>query len=139
MPCPPSTLHSLSLDDLRLLRGHLADEEALVSHWCRLVQARPETFAADSVSSATILRDILKATRRWRVLGLDPDESERDVRRALEGRPDSATASVIARDLSAARVALQRQLKEVTAELVSRYRTNPALALTALETRRVNA
>ncbi|TXH41208.1 MAG: hypothetical protein E6Q90_12250 [Actinobacteria bacterium] len=145
-------LSDLSLDDLRILRQHLTDEESRVSYWRRLFQARLDMLNdvdhVDTQDLRTVLQDANSAPRRWQALGLHPadidtsmpeaqslwsrvvdlnDEKQRtayiDMLQAMEGA------------LSTNRHALHKQIDAVTAELIARYRTNPALALTALPRR----
>ncbi|MEZ5118696.1 MAG: hypothetical protein R2686_02170 [Candidatus Nanopelagicales bacterium] len=152
----PALLAELSLDDLRILRHHLSDEESRVSYWRRLFQARLDMLSrgnevdTDDVRSA--LQEVSSAPRRWQALGLHPADIDTSMPEAhsLWSRvvdPDdveqcaayTALLQAMERALSTNRRALHRQIDAVTAELIARYRTNPALALTALPTQRRNA
>lgn len=154
MPHAPTTLRDLSLDDLRILRGRLVDEEGRVSYWRRLFQARldvVEEFAEVQMEGLeTVLRDTHDAPRRWQSLGLHPSDIDtampeaqalwRQVVDMQDEQQRTAYAQlvrVMEKSLSATRRALHEQIDAVTHELIRRYRTNPALALTALDTRRV--
>lgn len=155
-PRAPRTLRDLSLDDLRLLRRHLTDEEDRVSYWRRLFQARMDMMAqmteVRTEELEVVLRDTLEAPRRWQALGVHPPiadsampEAQALWRKVVDLRDEHQRDAYIEllvtmeRTLSATRRALHEQIDAVTAELIARYRTNPALALTALETRRVHA
>ena len=147
-------LAPLSLDELRAYRQELITEEARVSYWRRLVQARMDLAVEDPaatgpLSSLDRLRDVLTDQQR---------ESRRLAVQAVEGDaglppvPDLAvlwdaesdpSAPGFAGDtltrladaehqLSAYRRSLHERLDAATGELISRYRDEPALALRAL-------
>ena len=146
------SLADLSLDDLRILRQHLTDEEGRVSYWRRLFQARLDMLNEDDEVDATdlgaVLRDATDAPRRWQALGLHPADIDTSMPEArslwscvvdLHDREQRRTYVTMLRamevSLSRNRQALHKQIDLVTTELIARYRTNPALALTALPVR----
>ncbi len=146
-------LCDLSLDDLRILRQHLTDEESRVSYWRRLFQARLDMLhGADQVDTQdvrAVLQDASNAPRRWQALGLHPADIDTSMpeaqslwTRVVDLHDDEQRTAYIdvlqamETALSTNRRALHRQIDSVTAELIARYRTNPALALTALPVRR---
>ena len=149
----PPTLRDLSLDDLRQLRHQLTDEEGRVSYWRRLFQARMDMLKdADEVDTQDVrrvLQDASSAPRRWQALGLHPADIDTTMPEAHQlwsrvvdlhdehqrvAYMDLLQQMEIA--LSRNRRALHQQIDAVTAELIARYRANPALALTVLPTRR---
>ncbi|HQR80109.1 MAG TPA: hypothetical protein PLT68_07810 [Actinomycetota bacterium] len=149
-------LSDLALDDLRILRHHLTDEEGRVSYWRRLFQARLDMIRrgddVDTEDVRLILQDASDAPRRWQALGLHPadidtympearalwsrvvDLNDEQQRRTYADMLESMVSS-----LTRNRQALHDQIDTVTQELITRYRTNPALALTALPCHRRNA
>lgn len=146
-------LCDLSLDDLRILRQHLTDEESRVSYWRRLFQARLDMLhGADQVDTQdvrAVLQDASNAPRRWQALGLHPADIDTSMpeaqslwTRVVDLHDDEQRTAYIdvlqamETALSTNRRALHHQIDSVTAELIARYRTNPALALTALPVRR---
>ncbi|MEZ5184336.1 MAG: hypothetical protein R2720_01190 [Candidatus Nanopelagicales bacterium] len=146
-------LHDLSLDDLRILRQRLTDEEGRVSYWRRLFQARLDMLAdtgpVDTHDVRAVLQDASQAPRRWQALGLHPAEIDTAMPEAqslwaqvIDTQDEDQRQAYVAVlrsmeiSLSKNRRALHRQIDAVTEELVARYRTNPALALTALPKRR---
>lgn len=149
-------LAELSLDDLRILRHHLSDEESRVSYWRRLFQARLDMLSGrdlvDTQEIREVLQDASSAPRRWQALGLHPADIDTSMPQAqslwsrvidLQDEQQREAYMKLLRSmevsLSTNRRALHRQIDAVTEELISRYRANPALALTALPTRRGNA
>jgi hypothetical protein len=145
-------LSDLSLDDLRILRQHLTDEESRVSYWRRLFQARLDMLndadLVDTQDLRNVLQDANSAPRRWQALGLHPADIDTSMpeARSLWSRvvdlndAEQRTAYIdllqaMEGALSTNRHALHRQIDAVTDELIARYRTNPALALTALPRR----
>jgi hypothetical protein len=149
-------LSELSLDDLRILRRHLTDEEGRVSYWRRLFQARLDMLSAgnsvDTEAVWSVLQDASDAPRRWQALGVHPSDIDTSMPEAqslwsevIDLDDDEQRAAYIdllrsmETSLSTNRRALHRQIDAVTGELIIRYRTNPALALTALPRQRRNA
>jgi len=142
-------LAPLGLDELRAYRQELITEEARVSYWRRLVQARLDV-AVDDESSLDRLRIVLtdqqQQSRRLAVqpvagdVGLPP-VPDLAVLWQREAGADSADSDVLARladaehELSAYRRGLHDRLDAATGELIARYRDDPALALRALPLR----
>jgi hypothetical protein len=149
----PTLLSELSLDDLRILRHHLTDEESRVSYWRRLFQARMDMLSdrgvVDTEEIKTVLQDASTAPRRWQALGLHPADIDTSMpeaqslwSRVIDLNDEGQRVAYIEllhqmeAALSANRRALHHQIDAVTEELITRYRANPALALTALPRRR---
>ena len=149
----PPTLRDLSLDDLRQLRQQLSDEESRVSYWRRLFQARLDMLNDnDEVETGDVrrvLQDASSAPRRWQALGLHPADIDTSMPEARElwsrvvdlhdAEQRIAYTGLLQQmegSLSRNRRALHAQIDLVTQELIRRYKANPALALTALPTRR---
>jgi hypothetical protein len=141
------------LDDLRELRQRLSDEEGRVSYWRRLFQARLDMLTdageVDTGDVRRVLNDASNAPRRWQALGLHPADIDTSMPEAhelwsrvidledLEQRMAyTALLQQMEASLSRNRHALHTQIDLVTEELIARYKANPALALTALPTRR---
>ncbi len=150
------SLMDLSLDDLRILRRHLTDEEGRVSYWRRLFQARLDMLGddqrVDTRDVRAILEDASNAPRRWQALGLHPADIDTSMPEAqslwqrvvdLNDPQQRASYARVLRQmedsLSKNRKSLHKQIDAVTAELIARYRTNPSLALTALPLQRQHA
>jgi len=144
----------LSLDALRAHRRSLSDEEARVSYWRRLVQARLDLLREAARSglaegrveslraTLTEVRPVGGRTSHQALLPPDatpplPDLDRLWARPALP--PDPAEAADLARELafaelqlSAYRNALHRRLELATGELIARYHEEPSLCLCAL-------
>lgn len=145
----PELAH-LDLTALRACREELARDESRLSYWRRIVQARLDLVRAglDTRGTAHLRRALVPAQSRgsrralMEVLPADdvpplPDLAALWDREVDPG--DEATAAAVVRELAAAetelsahRAAVHRMHAEVTAELVARYRADPALALLAL-------
>jgi hypothetical protein len=135
-------LAPFSLDDLRAYRQELITEEARVSYWRRLVQARLDLAVADHGSLdrlRAVLTDQQQQSSRLAVLQLDGDAGLPPVPDlAVLWDSESVDDEVLARladaehELSAYRRSLHERLDAATGELISRYRDEPALALRAL-------
>ncbi|HET6653577.1 MAG TPA: hypothetical protein VFH10_13110 [Nocardioides sp.] len=150
---PPRHWSELSLDGLRGYRRRLADEEERVSYWRRLVHARIDVLEAEahherplhidelvrvlgdtgqgrgrtalvSVHAAEPLPDLPILQEMW-VTELDANDAEAvaDALRRLR---------VAEKQLTDYRHALHVRLDDATAELIRRYREDPASALVAL-------
>lgn len=149
----PPTLRDLALDDLRRLRQQLTDEEGRVSYWRRLFQARLDMLKdadyADTQDVRRVLNSASNAPRRWQALGLHPadidaamPEAQQLWARVIDLHDEQQRAAYadlleqMETSLSRNRRALHQQIDAVTQELITRYRANPSLALTALPTRR---
>lgn len=149
----------LSLDGLRTYRRALSAEEARVSYWRRIVQARLDLVrAAEAGTVATVenLRGVFAEARvdggRKALLTVLPDEEMPPLPDLAEvyGREpligDDAHNRRLAHDLtkaemqlSAYRTALHKRLSAATGELIARYREQPDLCLTALPTPRTSS
>jgi hypothetical protein len=152
---PPVAWHELSLEDLRLYRKRLSEEEEKISYWRRLAHARIDVLEAESHHERPLTLDEL-----IRALGDTGTGRTRTALvnvRAAEDLPElpalsdmwvteidpndrAAVTEAIARLRSAEeqltdyRRALHGRLDEATAELIDRYRENPTSALTAFAT-----
>ena len=152
---PSSTTWSLlSLDDLRLYRRRLAEEEEKVSYWRRLVHARLDVLEAEAhherplrleelirvlgdtgsgrtrtalvnVRAADPLPDLPILEEMW-VTELDPNDTA-----AIKEAIDRLRAAE--RQLTDYRRALHKQLDGATSELIERYRVDPTSALVAFK------
>lgn len=148
----PVSWGGLSLDDLRLYRRRLAEEEEKVSYWRRLVHARIDVLEAEAHHERPLRLDEL-----IRVLGDTGTGRTRTALvnvRAAEDLPElpvladmwvteldphdtEAVAGAISRlrdaesQLTDYRRALHERLDEATAELIARYHANPVDALVA--------
>lgn len=139
--CPE--LAPLGLDELRAYRQELITEEARVSYWRRLVQARLDVAVDDEASLErlrTLLTDQQQQSRR---LAVQPVETHLDLPpvpdlAVLWQREAGADGEVLSRladaehELSAYRRSLHERLDAATGELIARYRDEPSLALRAL-------
>jgi hypothetical protein len=146
-------LASLPLDHLRAYRRQLAAEEDRISYWRRLVHARLDLLAAKTESGGTLTMDQLvrvlgdtgSGRSRSTLLSIRPADPLPDLpvlahMWAAEVDPEDHDGIIAAMDLLQAaevqltvyREALHRRIDEATSELISRYRVDPALALTAL-------
>ena len=147
-------LAPLSLDELRAYRQELITEEARVSYWRRLVQARMDLALEDptalgALGSRERLRDVLTDQQREsRRLSVQPVAGDAglppvpDLAVLWDGEADPSAPGfaedTLARladaehQLSSYRRSLHERLDAATGELISRYRDEPALALRAL-------
>ena len=147
-------LADLSLSSLRAYRRKLADEEDRVSYWRRLVHARMDVLEAEAssegghltletltrvlgdtgagrtrtalvrVQAAEPLPELPVLEEMW-VTEVDPSDTEA-VTSAVE------RLRTAEKQLTSYRKALHERIDEATAELITRYRENPASALVAL-------
>jgi hypothetical protein len=151
---PSRSLDRLSLTELRSYRRQLADEEEKISYWRRLVHARIDVLEAEahherplrldelirvlgdtgsgrsrtalvSVRAADELPELPVLADMW-VTELDPNDTA-EVAEAVE-RLRSAE-----HQLTDYRRALHERLDAATAELIERYRRDPASALVAFQ------
>jgi hypothetical protein len=126
---PSSTTWSLlSLDDLRLYRRRLAEEEEKVSYWRRLVHARLDVLEAEAHHERP-----LRLEELIRVLGDTGSGRTRTALvnvRAADPLPD---LPILERQLTDYRRALHEQLDGATSELIERYRVDPTSALVAFK------
>ena len=148
----PDAWAELTLEDLRLYRRRVAEEEEKVSYWRRLVHARIDVLEAEAHHERPLRLDEL-----IRVLGDTGTGRTRNALvsvRAADDLPElpiladmwvteldpndtSAVSAAIARlrqaevQLTDYRRALHERLDEATSELIARYRDNPGSALVA--------
>jgi anti-sigma-K factor RsiG len=152
---PPSAWDELTLNDVRLYRKRLSEEEEKISYWRRLVHARIDVLEAESkherplrldelirvlgdtgtgrtrtalvsVRAAEDLPELPVLSDMW-VTELDPNDKQ-----AIEeavARLRSAEAQ-----LTDYRRALHGNLDAATAELIVRYQSDPSSALIAFAT-----
>lgn len=143
-------LQTLSLDGLRTYRRSLLDEEQRVSYWRRLLQVRLDIarrgthVGLDRRTLATLLAQERSGGGRGALVTLLPvDDVPPRPRLGLlwskSPTGDSDHDAQLVRDLASAeadlsayRTALHRRLKAATDELISRYREDPRLCLSAL-------
>lgn len=135
-------LAPLTLDELRVYRQDLITEEARVSYWRRLVQARLDLAVADHGSLdrlRVVLTDQQQESGRLAVLPVAGDAGLPPVPDlAVLWDSESVESEVLTRladaehELSAYRRSLHERLDAATGELISRYRDEPVLALRAL-------
>lgn len=144
----------LTLEDLREYRKTLATEEAKVSYWRRIIQARLDMLRAGTLgpSDGAHLRPVLTDARvagsrsaLVEVLPIDdipplPRLAELWERRVEDG--DVAGFAALDADLFAAeqqlsayRKALHKRIGDATGELIARYREAPELCLSVLPLR----
>lgn len=152
---PPDTWGQLSLENLRVYRRRLSEEEEKISYWRRLVHARIDVLEAEAhherpleldelirvlgdtgagrtrsalvnVRAAEDLPELPVLKDMW-VTELDPTDAE-EIAEAI-ARLRSAEVQ-----LTDYRGALHERLDEATAELIVRYRENPSSALLAFAT-----
>lgn len=145
----PVDLSDIGFHALRAYRARLREDEDRVSYWRRLVQARLDLIKAEKAAESLSLRDLLTSlsstasgVRRQQFLSVKAE----DPLPFLPGLDDLWTAAIDPNDpagndalvaaLSAAETTLSRYRKALhgridaaTAELVSRYKSNPDLAL----------
>lgn len=144
---------ALPLPALREYRHRLEAEEDRVSYWRRLVHARLDLLAAEAASDHTLglpelvrvlgdtgsgaTRQALVSVRTAEPLPELPALGEMWATDVDPHDPD-AVADAVARldraehQLTAYRRALHQRIDEATAELIARYRENPAAALTVI-------
>lgn len=139
----------LTLEELRAYRRDLTAEEGRVSYWRRIIQARLDLVRAGTTGDSERLRPVLTdervlsgRTALVEILPVDdipplPDLAGLWERQATPDDPQAQAELVEAlavaeRQLSDYRSALHRRLSAATAELIARYREEPALCLSAL-------
>ena len=146
-------LTDLTLSALRAYRRTLADEEDRISYWRRLVHARIDVLEAETSaegplsleSLARVLGDTgagrtrtaLVRVRAAEPLPELPALAQMWVTEVDPTDPDAVASAVerlrtAERQLTSYRNALHQRIDEATAELITRYRANPASALVAL-------
>ncbi|HEX4699605.1 MAG TPA: hypothetical protein VH857_09635 [Actinomycetes bacterium] len=136
----------LELDVLRDYRQELITEEARVSYWRRILQARIDTSVGDTARDrdGRRLRSVLtqhqESSRRLAVLPVHdpaalPPLPDLTALWETEGSDDAEALTRLAAaeaELSAYRRSLHERLDDATSELIARYREEPGLALRAL-------
>ena len=151
---PPDAWADLSLNDLRLYRRRLAEEEERISYWRRLVHARIDVLEAEvhherplrldelirvlgdtgtgrsrnalvSVQAADPLPELPVLEDMW-VTELDPNDTA-EVAEATKRLREAEN------QLTDYRRALHERLDDATAELIARYREQPTAALVAFQ------
>lgn len=144
------------LAQVRRMRKGLTDEEARVSYWRRIIQARLDLLRSKERAGVTgqrlsrILSDSRVSHRRIAALSVDsvdelpplPDLADL-WERVVPDDPDERAALIAALQdaeatLSDYRHELHQRIDRATGELIARYREDPGLALTALHERLVN-
>ncbi len=148
-PARAGELVHLSLRELRAYRDELRDEEVLVSYWRRIVQARLDLLAGAKGDERQDLVERLsraltrgrRESRRDALLRVQPGEAmpplpnlaelcaEVGQARAADAQGPLAEAEAA---LSSYRTVLLQRLDLVTADLIARYRDDPAACLLAL-------
>ena len=139
----------LSLDGLREYRTKLTAEEANVSYWRRIIQARLDVVRAGSDLISENLKPVLTDARVGagrsalvEIVPMDDAPPLPDLAGLWERQVDPSNAVAIAalevdldaaeRQLSEYRSVLHQRLGAATSELIARYRDEPNLCLTAL-------
>jgi hypothetical protein len=146
-------LADMDLAGLRVYRRDLQEEEDRVSYWRRLVHARLDMLEAGSHTEGSltteqlirVLGDTGTGATRTALSAVHPAEPLPDLPEltsmwVTEVDPHDPVALAEAQGklraaeqkLTAYRKALFQRIDEATAELILRYRENPAAALTAL-------
>lgn len=138
---------------VRNMRKGLTDEEARVSYWRRIIQARIDLVQSKERAGAAgerllqILADSRASHRRIAALSVDSVDDLPPLpdlanlwRHVVPADPEERGELVAALTeaetrLSEYRHELHRRIDKATAELIARYRENPSLALTALHER----
>lgn len=140
-----------ALSDIRRMRTGLKDEEAKVSYWRRIIQARIDLVSRNATTSVGDLAEVLcdaRASHR-RIGALSVDTLERlpalpdlvSLWNRVPGDSEPEREALLAelraaeKKLSTFRTELHERIDLVTAELIARYREEPTLALTALNER----
>ena len=144
---------SVQLAELRTMRSGLTEEESKVSYWRRLIQARIDVITSDHTGEepveqlSRLLTDAQSSHRRVAALSVGPidDIPPLPDLSALWNRVATKTVAerdaLIAdlkraeEDLSAYCRELHDRIDDVTAELITRYREEPELALVAMQER----
>jgi hypothetical protein len=146
-------LANLDLAELRAYRRQLSAEEDKVSYWRRLVHARLDLLDAKTQEGGTltmaqlvrVLGDTGSGRTRTALVAIRPADPLPELpvlaeMWAAEIDPQDRDTVVEARDrltvaeaqLTEYRRALHLRIDEATGELISRYRADPSLALSAL-------
>ena len=146
-------LAELALPGLRAYRRRLSDEEERVSYWRRLVHARIDVLEAESAREGPLSLEALarvlgdtgtghNRTALVRVRAAEPLPELPVLEEMWLAEVDVTDPAQVSRavtrlrsaenQLTSYRKALHQRIDEATAELISRYREDPSLALIAL-------
>jgi hypothetical protein len=138
-------LAPLALDELRTYRQALITEESRVSYWRRILQARLDLALVDQAALGRLREVLGEHQASSRRLAMQPLDGAADVPPLPDltalwetehgaGDSDAHVARLVTaeQELSAYRRSLHARLDAATGELISRYRADPSLALTAL-------
>ncbi len=152
-PAASPALASMDLGGLRAYRRNLQDEEDRVSYWRRLVHARLDMLEAGANTEGSlsveqlvrVLGDTGSGASRTALSAINPSDPLPDLPESgamwvTEIDPHDPVALAEAQEklraaeqkLTAYRRALFDRIDEATADLILRYRENPASALSAL-------
>jgi hypothetical protein len=153
-PEPPEldpAYSALTLDDLRALRRELGDEEARVSYWRRIIQARIDLLTKGAPDGdlverlTTVLAESGAVHRRLANLSVRPAEDIEALpdlhqlwMRIVDPGDEESVARFIVelqeaeQTLSGMRREIHQRLDEATGQLIARSRQDPAQALSAL-------
>ena len=153
-PATPSPhLAGMTLEELRAYRRNLQDEEDRVSYWRRLVHARMDMLEAGSHTEGSltveqlirVLGDTGTGASRTALSTVRPADPLPDLPQSeqmwvteVDPHDPQAVAEAMGRlkdaegQLTEYRTALFERIDEATADLISRYRENPAAALSAM-------
>lgn len=152
-PLPSPHLSDLDLQELRLYRQRLSDEEEKVSYWRRLTHARIDVLEAESHLDGTLsLHDLVRVlgdtgaghgrNALIRIRPADPLPelpvlaemwaTEVDPHRGHEVSEAIERLRAAEHQLTEYRRVLHERIDEATADLIVRYRDNPSSALIAL-------
>jgi hypothetical protein len=139
----------LTLQGLREYRTRLTAEEANVSYWRRIIQARLDVVRAGSDLVSDNLKPVLTDARVGagrsalvEIVPMDDVPPLPDLAGLWERQVDPADEKAITeleqdldaaeRQLSEYRAALHQRLGAATSDLIARYRDEPGLCLAAL-------
>lgn len=150
---PVPHLAGQKLQALRAYRRRLAEEEERVSYWRRLAHARIDVLEAGAGIEGTlsmeqlirVLGDTGAGNSRTALLSISPAEPLPELpalkeiwAREVDPHDAAQVADALSwiraaeRQLTDYRRALHERIDDATAELISRYREEPALALEVL-------
>lgn len=139
---------TLALTDLRDIRRQLTEREHQVSYWRRIIQARLDLLREGAAPRGTtveglhrILSQQMGTNSRKGMLKVRPDQDQPMAgldhlwHRSINGNEDDLLEADLRQaehQLSIERTRLFGLIDAATAELISRYREDPMLALSAL-------
>ena len=130
-------LAQLPLPGLREYRRALGQEESRVSYWRRILQGRLDTLRNDGTATdldnlSAMLTDERVTQGRTALIEVVPADD-------IPPLPNLAELATAEGQLSSYRSALHRRLAAATAELIARYREQPALCLDVLPSQTIRA